>query len=567
MKINKRGLLNILLLSSTLLYFISAIRNEIIPFKYQLIGFFIVILLFWLGSRSKKGYIKIILSFIVIILSIVHIKAQNYIGLMFVNDGEDYKVKTATISMISLAEVEENNEFFKDARYATSRELDLDFHEYIYNDISKEFNIVPNIKNTNYNVDMANALYHNEVDIIILDESQRQKLLEDFPSFNETTKVLKTFEKKIIIESNAIKVNPKEESFIMLLTANDTWGDLDKESLADVNILAIVNPKIEQIQLLSIPRDTYVPLACANGELDKLTHTGIYGIDCQLNTISDFIDLDINYYVKVNFSTLVNIIIILGNNVNIYNPYAFQGHTSEYYFEEGCLSLDAVATLNYARTRYELPNGDFGRQENQKRVLNSLMKKMTKPENIMNFGTLFNEISKQIDTNMDVRFVNQFVNHQLDKMPNWKLNSLSLPGWDGMEETHSFPGELLYVYQTDETQIKQISESVKQFMKAEKIEDIETLNPEETLKNNLVPLNPQSISHFKNLSITENYLLQANNSQSPVINLNNSKEIYIPYIDDSIQKFGIQIKPFYLDGQENFTKIEYIEACEATFGN
>lgn len=554
-KVNKKGILNIILLASVFFYIFFAYKNEMIPFKYQLFAFAFVFLLFLIAILVRRSFIKIMILVLIVMVSFLHIKAQDMLGQMFITENEESRRKQATVSMVTLVENLDTDNFYKESRYATTNDLDIDFHQYIYTDISNEYDIVPNMKTINSNVDAANALFSDEIDIMILDESQRDKLLEDFPGFNDRTKVLKTFEKEIIIESNAIKVNPQEESFVLLLTANDTFGDLDTESLADVNILAVVNPKIDQVVLVSIPRDTYVPLACKNGEYDKLTHTGFYGIDCQIDTISDLIEVDINYYARVNFSSMMNIIDIIGGNVNIYNPYAFQGHTEEYYFEEGCLSLNKYEVMNYVRTRYELPDGDFGRQENQKRVINSLVKKMTNPSRLLNMGSLFTELSQQVDTNIDVQFVNRFLSHQIDKLPNfgWTLNSLTIEGYDDMRETFSFPYQELYVFQPNIDQLETVTDNLKEFMKAKNLSEVAFLNPDPVTPE-IDPIDVEAPTVTNEPTVTEPI--------APEV-----REIYEPIVHENIFKYGILIEPFELKGQKNFTKLEYIQACEATFSH
>ena len=561
----KRTFLNTGLILSSLIYLFFAFKNELIPMKLHLIGFGVILLLIVLGIYLKNRLAKSLIMILVVLLSLVHVQAQNLLSSIFVNAEDELLTRQAKVSLIALKERDITENDLKTVVYGTSNNLDVHIYEYVREEIATKYNVVPNIVNTTDNLELTRSLLNQEIDVMVLDETQREAILQEYPGFNEVTHSILSLEKEIILESNAIKVNPKEESFVVLLTANDNWGEKDAQSLADVNILAIVNPKLSQFTLVSVPRDTFVPLACKDQAYDKLTHTGFYGIDCQIETISNYMNIDINYYAKVNFGTLVNIINIIGGSVNVYNPYAFQGHTEEYYFEEGCLNLDALATLNYVRTRYELPDGDFGRQENQKRVIKSLVSKMTTPHRILNMGSLFSALSKEVETNIDVNFVNTFVSHQLDKWPNWQMNSLHFNGYDGEEITYSFPYEYLYVFLPDHTELSKVKADIKQFMNAKSIEEVDFLNPvpivEETPTQNEVDVQPDSVVEE---TPPQNDVVKQPDPQEPMSTP--EPEIYKPIIDNSIEKFGIHIFPFELENQDTFTKQQYIEACEASYG-
>ena len=104
----------------------------------------------------------------------------------------------------------------------------------------------------------------------------------------------------------------------------DTYGKISSISRSDVNIIASVNPKTKQVLLTTIPRDYYVQLDGTTGYKDKLTHAGIYGIDKSQKTIQNLLGIDINYYVKVNFTSLIKMVDAVCG-VNVYSKYSFSG--------------------------------------------------------------------------------------------------------------------------------------------------------------------------------------------------------------------------------------------------
>ena len=93
-------------------------------------------------------------------------------------------------------------------------------------------------------------------------------------------------------------------------------SDINIQSLSDVNILAVIHPRTHQILLINTPRDYYVPLA-RNGQRDKLTHAGMYGIDESAAVLGNLYGVKADYYARVNFAGLKKIVDALdGVDVN-----------------------------------------------------------------------------------------------------------------------------------------------------------------------------------------------------------------------------------------------------------
>lgn len=124
-----------------------------------------------------------------------------------------------------------------------------------------------------------------------------------------------------------------EEPFNVYITGIDQWASekgMDLER-SDVNMIVTVNPATKQMLLTSIPRDSYVKLHTAQ-QMDKLTHTGIYGVDETLNTVSDWLGVDMNYYVKMNFTGAMTIITAM-DGIDVYSPVAFESSLKGYKYK------------------------------------------------------------------------------------------------------------------------------------------------------------------------------------------------------------------------------------------
>jgi LCP family protein required for cell wall assembly len=158
------------------------------------------------------------------------------------------------------------------------------------------------------------------------------------------------------VDVKTTKTDVTEEPFVLYVTGVDTEDDISTVSRNDVNLVLVVNPVKKQILMVSIPRDIQVSLA-SNGEMDKLTHTGQYGIDETLNTLEYFLSSEFDYYVKTNFTGIVDIIDELVG-VIIDFPYEdFVTLHGDYTIRKGINEMGGEKALGFVRERYSLPLG------------------------------------------------------------------------------------------------------------------------------------------------------------------------------------------------------------------
>ena len=141
-------------------------------------------------------------------------------------------------------------------------------------------------------------------------------------NFDNETKVIKSYEYDAKLSVTTKQTDVTESPFNVYVTGIDTYGSVNTVSRSDVNLIVTVNPKTKQILMTSIPRDCEIELD-RNGKMDKLTHTGIYGTSETINTIENFLDMQINYYARTNFSGITNIIDALGG-ITVESDYSFE---------------------------------------------------------------------------------------------------------------------------------------------------------------------------------------------------------------------------------------------------
>ena len=202
-------------------------------------------------------------------------------------------------------------------------------------------------------------------------------------------------------------------------------------------MLVTINPVTSTILLTSIPRDSYVTevcddYACNYGVTDKLTHTGMYGVDTTKDTIENLLDIEINYVYRVNFTSMINIVDALGG-VDVTVPEGMA--VSKFYtnsnlegVHEGENHLDGKRALAYSRERKAYLDGDVQRARNQQQVLQAMFKKATSPEIIKNYVNLLNALIGAFDTNMTTDEITSFIKYQIQASPKWKFEQFVLKG-------------------------------------------------------------------------------------------------------------------------------------------
>ena len=308
--------------------------------------------------------------------------------------------------------------------------------------------------------ELVSSLYNEETDAILIEESYRGIIEETKQNFSKDTKVIYKIEIKKKTESIVKNVDVSKETFNIYISGIDTYGDISSVSRSDVNIIATVNPTTHQVLLTTIPRDYYVQLDGTTGLKDKLTHAGIYGIDKSIKTLENLLDIEINYYIKVNFSSVERIVEALGG-VEVYSEYTFQG-ASGTYFTKGYNSVNGVQALEFARTRKTVEGGDRTRGKNQQALIQAMLNKICSKEIITKYTSLLNSLEGTFQTNMSTDKITDILKKQIDEMKPWNVTSISLDGSNGSELTYSYPGQALYVMIPDETTRENAKTKIKE---------------------------------------------------------------------------------------------------------
>lgn len=319
-------------------------------------------------------------------------------------------------------------------------------------------NIHPQTQEYDGILDLTTALYDKEVEAIILPAAYRGQIAdldnERFKNFYDDTKVVfsATFAKQssnTTVPVNDVTTTP----FNVLISGTDSRNGFGEVARSDVNMIATVNPKTHVVLLTSIPRDYYVETACepdagcANGQLDKLTHTGLHGTETTKATLEKLLGIEINYTMKVNFSSVINLVDALGGiDVTVEPGYAVASFYTDprYGVSEGVNHLNGDQALAFARERYAYSEGDRQRVRNQQQVLMAVAKKAMSPSIITSYPSLMDALAGAFQTDMSEDEIKALIQNQISSNPSWDFLTYSLDG-SGATEYCAELGNSAYV--------------------------------------------------------------------------------------------------------------------------
>lgn len=370
---------------------------------------------------------------------------------------------------------------------------DLENQNYAIKEINNIFNknVVQLVKEDL--ISSAKALLDKEGNLLVLNEAYID-LIEEFDgytTFGDKVKIVYSIERRIETETERplVKTDITNTPFTVFAAGCDTRsGRLSVYGRTDVNLMLTVNPNTKQILIVGIPRDSYIPNPAINYEDDKLTHLGNAGIYNTMKGVSEYFDIDINYYGEVIFNTFKDIIDALGG-IDVDNPYYFttaggnggQYSEKDYSFERGTIHLTGDSALAYCRERYNLSNGDYGRNEHQTIVLKAIMKKAFSKEILDRYILVWDAIKGQVLTDFDVDDLFDLINMQINDNSEWDIISYHLGGIGDMQGTASMGwNRKLYVVHLFDSQVKFVKEQIELMMNDERIEQKELPQEGET---------------------------------------------------------------------------------------
>ena len=300
--------------------------------------------------------------------------------------------------------------------------------------------------------------------VILVSNSGYKLIKSNIKGFKKNTEVIYKIKVKKRADDTSKAVDVTKDSFNVLISGLDSWGTIDEGGLSDVNMVMTVNPQTRQVLLTSIPRDSYIPLH-SFGEKDKLTHSGIYGSDETRKTIEDFLGIDINYTIRVNFSMLVDLINAI-DGIDVYSDYAFESAITDWTYEEGWNHCTGKKALYFARERKAFADGDMQRNKNQQKVLEATLKKVTSSKVIMTrYTKILDSVEDEMWTDLSNKDLKKLARMQLSNMSKkWEVKKVNVDGGTGGAPCYSMGNENLSVVFPSEESVEKAKSAIHDIM-------------------------------------------------------------------------------------------------------
>lgn len=439
------GLILVLIqLVLTVLLLLKVFKLDILPMKYLIIVNVILALMFLynLTSQFTSAHIlgKIISVFLSGVILFIYLFAAKLDSVLnkITEPNKNYDVVQVLVLKDDKAETLED---VKNYKFGYNSKASNTHVTQAFSDIKKDLGKTINPTAYTSWTDLIDTFYENkDVQAIVINSSMLTIINQQYEDFSDKTKVVKSYEYEKLIEVQASNVDVKKDPFVIYVSgiSSDDGADtkLASNALSDVNILAVINPETRQVLLVTTPRDSFVKISNGNGATgyDKLTHAGSFGIEQSIDALENLYGIDIDYYIKINFTGSATVVDALGgitvdSEVEFTNGY--DAAPVRYHFVKGENYLDGEKCIAFSRERQCFPSGDFQRGRNQTAVIKGIIEKATSPEILVKYSAVLDAVTDLFLTNIPNSAITDLVKSQLNDAKAWNIQSFSISGDTG----------------------------------------------------------------------------------------------------------------------------------------
>lgn len=464
---NAALLILVVLASILLLFFVF--RNNVLAFRHLnlILAGGLVFIILLSGLLIWKGWARIFTTVLLLLTLLVSSGALYGLkGLIDLSDG----VNDSNYSELEMAVYVRADSPIKDVSQlqtlkAPTQNGDQDNINSLLENIKKTKKTELTVENVSSYPAAYTALINQETDAIILNNSFEDMIQSQDGDY--ASKIRKIYSYKISrqVETGKRKDASNADVFNIYVSGIDTYGSITSVSRSDVNIVLTVNRKTRKVLLTTTPRDSYVAIADGGGgQMDKLTHAGIYGVDASLHTLENLYDIKIDYYVRLNFTSFLKLVDLLGG-IDVHNDQEFTSRHGNHHFPVGDIHMNSDQALGFVRERYSLEGGDNDRGKNQEKVIEAVIKKLTSGQALRNYNEIISGLQDSIQTNMELPTLMNLVNTQLESGQSYQVESQALTG-SGRNDLPSYamPDASLYMMEIQPESLQAAKTAIQNVM-------------------------------------------------------------------------------------------------------
>ena len=496
------GIIFVLAVLATAGLFIKVAGLNMLPMKYVglailavVILFLIIFVCFFLVPAKAKKVVKYVIRTMAVLLTLSLVMVD-IVGIHMVNkfeetmdnlvDDEDQEVKVEEFVIGVYVLVDDKAETLDDVkRYDIGYSLSYD-----RNNTKKAIGLIENELDRDLELEeyrdifeMVDDVLAKEKDAFILSTAYFD-IMEGQEGYADILDKVKCVHECVVTSETQVAEREEkpfditQDPFVIYVSGHDT-NYIASRANSDVNILAVVNPATKQVLLVNTPRDFYVPISVSeDGALDKLTHCGAYGVECSMNTLSNFYDVDIKYYAQLNFVGFQRLVDALGG-ITVYSEKEFYSTNEGIYFQKGANEVNGEQALAFVRERKQFGGGDRARGNHQMAVIKGMIEKMSSGSLLLKYNEILDCMGGYFRFNVAQEELAAVVKMQLNDMATWNVQSYAVTGIGESNTCYSMPNLKTYVMVPDEDTVTHAQTLINMVLDGETIEAEDLVVPKE----------------------------------------------------------------------------------------
>ena len=422
--------------------------------------FIALVALFLISNRKAKKLTLIMLLLSIVASSLALVGVHQFVSLAnHLNATSNYSSYSISVAVLTDSEIGNVSQL---SSVTAPTKTDAENIKKLLDDIKTSQNKDLKVEDSSSYLAAYKSLLVGETKAIVLNSVFENLIEQEYP--DHAKKIKKIYTKELTKTVEAPK-SSQNKAFNIYISGIDTYGPISSVSRSDVNIIMTVNQETKKILLTTTPRDAYVPIADGgNNQNDKLTHAGIYGVDASIHTLENLYGIDLNYYARLNFTSFLKLIDLLGG-VDVNNDQEFTSLHGNYHFPVGNVHLDSEQALGFVRERYSLANGDGDRGRNQQKVISAIVQKLTSAEALKNFDDIMQSLQDSVQTNMPPETMVSLVNAQLASGGKYTVITRDLKGTGRIDlPSYAMPDSNLYMLEVDPNSLETLKVEIKDIM-------------------------------------------------------------------------------------------------------